>query len=169
MSMTALCAWVCGVCVQAMGDAQDLVDDTVDEFNRQTELVTLQGQFMGYVDLYGADRRLLKEVHRLGHANTRAPARTQTRHDITKHALPWRQHVWSRLRILISTHYSCFVGCLTTQATLKKIYIDNSGRKPQDRHIHLFNDALIYSSKMVGPYKYKVRDTNFQQAMPALA
>lgn len=43
------------------------------------------------------------------------------------------------------------------QGTLKKIYIDNSGRKPQDRHAHLFNDAIIYSSKLIGPYKYKVR------------
>lgn len=45
-----------------------------------------------------------------------------------------------------------------TQGTLTKIYIDGSKRKPQERYIHLLSDALIYSSKLIGPYKYKVRD-----------
>lgn len=40
---------------------------------------------------------------------------------------------------------------------MTKIYIDGSKRKPQERYIHLLSDALIYSSKLIGPYKYKVR------------
>lgn len=43
------------------------------------------------------------------------------------------------------------------QGVLTKIYIDGSKRKPQERYMHLLSDALIYSSKMIGPYKYKVR------------
>jgi hypothetical protein len=44
---------------------------------------------------------------------------------------------------------------------VRKIYIDGSGRKAQDRHVHLFNDALIYSQKLIGPYKFKVRTLRF--------
>ena len=41
------------------------------------------------------------------------------------------------------------------QGTLTKVYIDGSKRKPVERHLHLLSDALIYSAKMMGPYKYK--------------
>lgn len=47
------------------------------------------------------------------------------------------------------------------QGVLTKIYIDGSKRKPQERYMHLLSDALIYSSKMIGPYKYKVRHAMF--------
>ena len=40
---------------------------------------------------------------------------------------------------------------------LTKSYIDGSKRKPQERYIHLLSDALIYSTKLIGPYNYKVR------------
>lgn len=79
------------------------VEGAVGEYKRQNDLINLQAQFMGYVDLYAPDRRLLKE------------------------------------------------GVLT------KVYIDGSKRKPQERYVHLLSDALIYSSKLIGPYKYKVR------------
>lgn len=78
------------------------VEGAVEEYKRQNALIDLQGSFMGYVDLYAPDRRLLKE------------------------------------------------------GTLTKIYIDGSKRKPQERYMHLLSDALIYSSKLIGPYKYKL-------------
>ncbi len=87
---------------KAMEDGLKAVTVATNEFARQNELVNLQSQFMGYVDLYSTDRCLVKE------------------------------------------------GMLT------KIYVDGSKRKPQERYTHLLSDALIYSTTLVGPYKYKL-------------
>lgn len=45
-----------------MEEGLDLIEDTVAEHERQAQLVDLQAQFMGYVDLYGPHRALVKEV-----------------------------------------------------------------------------------------------------------
>jgi len=41
---------------------------------------------------------------------------------------------------------------LMKEGLLRKIYTEK-GRKPEERYVHLFNDAMIYSSKLIGPYK----------------
>jgi len=47
--------------IQAMEEGLRCVTVATNEFARQNELVSLQAQFMGYVDLYAPDRCLVKE------------------------------------------------------------------------------------------------------------
>jgi cell shape-determining protein MreC len=50
---------------QAVNEGLDFIEAAVSEYERQTSLLQLQGQFMGYIDLYAPNRRLLKEVRLL--------------------------------------------------------------------------------------------------------
>lgn len=48
--------------LHAMDEGLDGLEATVAEHQRQAELVELQAQFMGYVDMYAPSRRLVREV-----------------------------------------------------------------------------------------------------------
>lgn len=48
--------------MQTMEESLKNVNSAASEYQRQNDLVNLQSQFMGYVDLYAPDRRLVKEV-----------------------------------------------------------------------------------------------------------
>lgn len=50
--------------LHAMDEGLDGLEATVAEHQRQAELVELQAQFMGYVDMYAPSRRLVREVSR---------------------------------------------------------------------------------------------------------